>query len=178
MQGVDGTDETTTTDAPSRGFPQCRICFDGPDQELGRLIRPCLCKGSISVGLTQTIIDITSHLLPFLPQHVHVKCLQKWRTTSASREAFWVCPQCHYRYHFARTRVSGLATNPGKFPSNLRAPDLSSLRPWSSGCGCLVSGHIHTYCLCLFHRYHCLSRPVPARGLRGLLHLLVLFLSD
>jgi hypothetical protein len=31
--------------------PQCRICFDGPDQELGRLIRPCLCKGSISVGL-------------------------------------------------------------------------------------------------------------------------------
>jgi len=56
------------------------------------MIRPCLCKGSIS--------------------HVHVKCLQQWRTTSASTNAFWVCPQCHYRYHFARTRVSGLASNP------------------------------------------------------------------
>jgi len=31
---------------------------------------------------------------------------------SASEKAFWVCPQCHYRYHFARTRVSGLASNP------------------------------------------------------------------
>jgi len=30
---------------------QCRICLDGPEAEfeLGRLIRPCLCKGSISV---------------------------------------------------------------------------------------------------------------------------------
>jgi hypothetical protein len=31
---------------------QCRICLDGPEAEfeLGRLIRPCLCKGSISVA--------------------------------------------------------------------------------------------------------------------------------
>jgi len=31
---------------------QCRICLDGLDaeRELGRLIRPCLCKGSISVS--------------------------------------------------------------------------------------------------------------------------------
>ncbi|KAF9650072.1 hypothetical protein BDM02DRAFT_3112670 [Thelephora ganbajun] len=91
MKRVDDANEDTGN-VPSNGSPQCRICFDGPDQELGRLIRPCLCKGSIS--------------------HVHVKCLQKWRTTSASRNAFWVCPQCHYRYHFARTRVSGLASNP------------------------------------------------------------------
>jgi hypothetical protein len=30
---------------------QCRICLDGQnaEEELGRLIRPCLCKGSISV---------------------------------------------------------------------------------------------------------------------------------
>lgn len=30
---------------------QCRICLDGVDAEpeLGRLIRPCLCRGSISV---------------------------------------------------------------------------------------------------------------------------------
>ncbi|EKM61130.1 uncharacterized protein PHACADRAFT_85016 [Phanerochaete carnosa HHB-10118-sp] len=30
--------------------PQCRICLDGEDPELGRLIRPCLCKGSVSCG--------------------------------------------------------------------------------------------------------------------------------
>jgi hypothetical protein len=29
--------------------PQCRICLDGPDPALGRLIRPCLCSGTVSV---------------------------------------------------------------------------------------------------------------------------------
>lgn len=48
---VDGANEDNTGSSPSSGPPQCRICFDGPDQELGRLIKPCLCKGSISVGL-------------------------------------------------------------------------------------------------------------------------------
>ncbi|KAH9858083.1 zf-C3HC4-domain-containing protein [Lenzites betulinus] len=71
---------------------QCRICLDGEAPELGRLIRPCLCKGSIS--------------------YVHVKCLQRWRNTSASGSAFYACPQCGYHYHFARTRVLGIATNP------------------------------------------------------------------
>ncbi|KAF8905502.1 hypothetical protein CPB84DRAFT_1676517 [Gymnopilus junonius] len=73
---------------------QCRICFDGveAEKELGRLIRPCLCKGSIS--------------------YVHLKCLQKWRNTAASNSAFFACPQCHYRYRFARTRIVGLASNP------------------------------------------------------------------
>ncbi|KAF5356181.1 hypothetical protein D9756_004134 [Leucocoprinus leucothites] len=73
---------------------QCRICLDGieAEHELGRLIRPCLCKGSIS--------------------YVHVKCLQRWRNTSSSRGAFFSCPQCHYQYRFARTRIVGLASNP------------------------------------------------------------------
>ena len=31
---------------------QCRICLDGPDDTLGRLIQPCLCRGSISVRLS------------------------------------------------------------------------------------------------------------------------------
>jgi len=30
---------------------------------------------------------------------------------SASRSAFFACPQCHYQYRFARTRIVGLATN-------------------------------------------------------------------
>ncbi|KAH7913030.1 hypothetical protein BJ138DRAFT_1059988 [Hygrophoropsis aurantiaca] len=72
---------------------QCRICFgDESDcKENGRLIRPCLCKGSLS--------------------YVHVGCLQKWRNSAVSQSAFYSCPQCQYRYHFARTRIVGLATH-------------------------------------------------------------------
>ncbi|KAJ7092651.1 hypothetical protein C8R44DRAFT_816227 [Mycena epipterygia] len=73
---------------------QCRICLAGAEEveALGRLIKPCLCKGSISF--------------------VHLKCLQRWRNTSANKSAFFSCPQCHYKYRFARTRIVGIATNP------------------------------------------------------------------
>jgi len=72
--------------------PQCRICLDGPDPTLGRLIRPCLCSGTVS--------------------HVHIACLQRWRNTSSNSSAFFICPQCRYHYRFARTNIVGLATNP------------------------------------------------------------------
>ncbi|KAK7694766.1 hypothetical protein QCA50_001954 [Cerrena zonata] len=85
--------EANATEPPSSPQEkQCRICLDGEDHELGKLIRPCLCKGSIS--------------------YVHVKCLQRWRNTSPNRSAFYSCPQCGYHYHFARTKVVGIATNP------------------------------------------------------------------
>ncbi|KJA29399.1 hypothetical protein HYPSUDRAFT_127596 [Hypholoma sublateritium FD-334 SS-4] len=73
---------------------QCRICLDGveAEKEVGRLIRPCLCRGSIS--------------------YVHIGCLQRWRNESTSNSAFFQCPQCRYQYRFARTRIVGLATNP------------------------------------------------------------------
>ncbi|KAF9229207.1 hypothetical protein BS17DRAFT_798810 [Gyrodon lividus] len=73
---------------------QCRICFDGDeaDPSSGRLFKPCLCTGTIS--------------------YVHVNCLQKWRHSSHSNNAFWRCPQCHFHYRFARTKAFGLGTNP------------------------------------------------------------------
>ncbi|KAJ7492695.1 hypothetical protein FB451DRAFT_1219269 [Mycena latifolia] len=73
---------------------QCRICLAGVEETaLGRLIKPCLCKGSISF--------------------VHVKCLQRWRNSSVTHQnTFFSCPQCHYKYRFARTRIVGIATNP------------------------------------------------------------------
>ncbi|KAI6136575.1 hypothetical protein F5141DRAFT_1075440 [Pisolithus sp. B1] len=77
---------------PSQQDKICRICFDGEDPALGRLIKPCLCTGSIS--------------------YVHVKCLQRWRTQSSGDNAFYRCPQCRFHYRFARTKVVGLATNP------------------------------------------------------------------
>lgn len=77
---------------PQQDLPQCRICLDGEDPELGRLIRPCLCKGSVS--------------------YVHVKCLHQWRTLSSTMSAFYRCPNCGYHYRFARTKALGIASNP------------------------------------------------------------------
>ena len=44
------TDDTQHASDEAEDSPQCRICLDGEDPELGRLIRPCLCKGSVSVS--------------------------------------------------------------------------------------------------------------------------------
>ncbi|KIK70904.1 hypothetical protein GYMLUDRAFT_148344 [Collybiopsis luxurians FD-317 M1] len=81
-------------DTENENQKQCRICLDGveAEAELGRLIRPCLCKGSIS--------------------YVHVRCLQRWRTSSQNRSAFYKCGQCNYSYRYARTRVVNIASNP------------------------------------------------------------------
>ncbi|KAI0094801.1 zf-C3HC4-domain-containing protein [Irpex rosettiformis] len=85
------TNSEQRPDTPSEER-QCRICLDGEDPDLGRLIRPCLCKGTVS--------------------YVHVKCLHKWRTSSANKSAFFKCQQCGYQYRFARTQALGMATNP------------------------------------------------------------------
>lgn len=86
---------------------QCRICletvqptFNVPSQSLpgflqptsnvvyeddtGRLIRPCLCKGSA--------------------KYVHDACLQAWRHADPSygRRNYWQCPTCGFKYRLAR----------------------------------------------------------------------------
>ncbi|KAF8309766.1 hypothetical protein DL93DRAFT_2085310 [Clavulina sp. PMI_390] len=92
---VDSASDAAPKPAPAEPAaedePQCRICLGGLEDcdELGPLIQPCRCTGTIS--------------------KVHVDCLNSWRNTSASRSAFWECPQCHFKYHFARTRIVGLA---------------------------------------------------------------------
>jgi E3 ubiquitin-protein ligase DOA10 len=52
---ADASQDTAASDTASNGRQerQCRICFDGEDSSLGRLIRPCLCKGSITVRYSQ-----------------------------------------------------------------------------------------------------------------------------
>ena len=51
--------------------PQCRICLDGPDPDLGRLIRPCLCSGTVSVSFARQAISlpptISFHALTLTP---------------------------------------------------------------------------------------------------------------
>lgn len=57
----------------------CRICHGGAED--GRLISPCLCKGSM--------------------MYVHVACLQRWRAVGGSRHYFR-CDTCHYEYQLRR----------------------------------------------------------------------------
>lgn len=94
--------------------PQCRICYAGAEEsdELGPLICPCRCTGTIRVSFIgpQGCLHRNFNLqLTMRHQHIHVQCLNSWRTRSPSRSAFWECPQCHFKYAFLRTRVIGLA---------------------------------------------------------------------
>lgn len=159
--------------------PQCRICFDGPDQELGRLIRPCLCKGSISVCLRTDCHQ--SHAVyphPLFPLSMSM--------SSACRNGG---PPPLPGTHSGSARSVATATIllglgclgwPPIQASSLRTRALNSfLRcPWSSGRGCRLGGHIHAHCLRLFLPHRCLSWRVRARGLRGLVHLLFLLLPN
>ena len=100
---------------PTTPEKQCRICLDGEDLALGRLIRPCLCKGSMSVNTSVHDSSNPSQLLIYR-QFVHVGCLKRWRDSSPSKN-FFSCPVCHYQYRLGRTRVVGIATNPGNYIS-------------------------------------------------------------
>ncbi|KAI5256324.1 hypothetical protein E4T42_01552 [Aureobasidium subglaciale] len=49
----------------------------------GRLLRPCLCKGS--------------------QKYVHEECLQAWRLQNpAAKRNYWQCPTCRYKYRLER----------------------------------------------------------------------------
>ncbi|KAG0267979.1 hypothetical protein BGZ95_002688 [Linnemannia exigua] len=73
---------------------QCRICLGGADEEdtLGRLISPCLCKGSM--------------------KYVHVECLNAWRTRSPKRESHYKCDTCKYSFSFRRTSFARYLGHP------------------------------------------------------------------
>lgn len=76
----------TSNDAEAEGAKErsCRICFGGVDEEgeMGRLISPCLCSGSM--------------------RYVHVQCLGMWRAKNS--KTFIECPQCKYTYVLRRGR--------------------------------------------------------------------------
>jgi len=71
----------------------CRICFAGSEEEdnLGRLISPCQCKGTM--------------------RYVHVECLNHWRLQSQKKTSFFQCDECKYKYAFRRTKMAKFATN-------------------------------------------------------------------
>jgi len=67
--------------------PLCRICqmrqSEAPEM---RMIRPCLCSGSVS--------------------YVHTDCLNRWRSMSTA--AYFTCSICRYNYRIERTLVAQL----------------------------------------------------------------------
>jgi hypothetical protein len=101
-----GSTRSKRTHWPPR---QCRICletvqptFNVPSESLpgflqspnvvysdesGRLIRPCMCKGS--------------------SKYVHEACLQAWRHADPGygRRNYWQCPTCGFKYRLARMGV-------------------------------------------------------------------------
>ncbi|GAA6061936.1 hypothetical protein JCM10212_001504 [Sporobolomyces blumeae] len=89
----------------------CRICFDGEDEELGKLFSPCRCRGT--------------------SRYVHTHCLAAWRKASANSKSFYACDLCGFRYKFRRTLVGNLINS--RFTVLLFTSWLFLFLVWSSG---------------------------------------------
>jgi hypothetical protein len=79
--------------------------------ETGRLIRPCMCKGS--------------------SKYVHDACLQAWRHADPgyARRNYWQCPTCGFKYRLARLGTGRFIGSIGKF-SDFRC-DIPGLTGWA-----------------------------------------------
>jgi len=75
-----GADETL------REERQCWICMGDDPSDLGGLIAPCSCKGSMN--------------------WVHRECLDTWRVSATSPENFTNCRNCGFRYEMVVRRSS------------------------------------------------------------------------
>ncbi|KAJ5577499.1 Zinc finger RING-CH-type [Penicillium hispanicum] len=69
---------------PSEFLQKSRVVYESTDPELGRLLRPCKCKGS--------------------SRYVHEGCLQSWRHADPEfgTRNFWQCPTCGFQYRLER----------------------------------------------------------------------------
>lgn len=75
-----------TFETPNLFGGKPRVRYVSEDPELGRLMRPCKCKGS--------------------QQYVHEGCLRAWRGASPSDRNLWQCPTCKYEYRVSNLRWS------------------------------------------------------------------------
>jgi hypothetical protein len=66
----------------------CRLCLGTEDLEMGRLIAPCQCDGSM--------------------RYIHTACLHNWRTSSNYGANLYACPTCHYQYQFEQLKNTWL----------------------------------------------------------------------
>jgi hypothetical protein len=87
-----------TTHMPSENIPgflrsQPNVTYE---DENGRLIRPCMCKGTA--------------------KFVHEGCLQAWRHADPTygRRNYWQCPTCGFKYRLARLGMGRWVASTGK----------------------------------------------------------------
>ena len=80
-----------TYQPPSESIPdflrsEPRVTYESEDPELGRLLRPCQCRGS--------------------SRYVHEGCLQSWRHADPAygKRNYWHCPTCGFQYRLERMR--------------------------------------------------------------------------
>jgi hypothetical protein len=69
-------------------------------EDLGRLLRPCKCKGTA--------------------QYVHEKCLQQWRHADPgyAKRNYFQCPTCGFRYRLQRMGWGKMVSSTCKHPQN------------------------------------------------------------
>lgn len=84
LETVYPTSEPESEYLPSMLQSRPRVVYVSSDPELGRLLRPCKCKGS--------------------SRYVHEGCLQSWRHADPSygKRNYWQCPTCGFKYQFQR----------------------------------------------------------------------------
>ncbi|APA16199.1 hypothetical protein SS1G_10385 [Sclerotinia sclerotiorum 1980 UF-70] len=93
LETVEPTFETPTAGIASILNPTPRVMYTSEDPELGRLMRPCKCKGS--------------------QRHVHEGCLTAWRHADPLYGArnYYECPTCKFQYHFQRIKWGHLISS-------------------------------------------------------------------
>ena len=70
-----------------------QVIYQSPEPELGRLLRPCQCRGSSS--------------------YVHEGCLRLWRIEAKEEKRYWRCPTCGYHYQLQQPRLASWMTKSG-----------------------------------------------------------------
>ena len=84
LETVHPTFSTPSESLPEVLQPAPTVNYNSEDPSLGRLLRPCNCKGS--------------------SQYVHEGCLSAWRHADPGygKRNYWQCPTCGYRYKLER----------------------------------------------------------------------------
>ncbi|KAH8599147.1 hypothetical protein B0O99DRAFT_683127 [Bisporella sp. PMI_857] len=86
LEVVQPTFEPITDGFTSRFNPAPKVSYISSEPELGRLIRPCKCRGS--------------------SRYVHEGCLNQWRIVQHSTKNYWQCPTCNFKYKLNRLKWS------------------------------------------------------------------------
>ena len=68
-----------------------QVVYGDSDAELGRLLRPCHCRGSA--------------------RYVHEGCLRLWRGESRAEKNYFQCPTCKFHYQLQQPRLAAWANH-------------------------------------------------------------------